>query len=372
MLLISNSLLWSFFYFFNLFYVLILFSCILYIIPTFKEFFNFSRFKRASTFEFITGYDFFWILAPYFFLLFVINSSWSSNSLLIWFGNLCFSAFQYKFFFLILFCFFLIFLSYSTVFYYTSKDNYDYLITFIHFFLWLFLIFFSNNLFTVVFFIEILSTLVFLLIVSSTFSTTYFYNNLNLNLSNYFSNTMPFFFIQTLIFFFWISLLASLNLFFSITLIYLNFYTLDWYFLEATFLFFLNFSTLNDYYTAVVLWFNFIFSLFLKSGMAPFYFWKPAFFKGLSFHSLYFYIFIFYFFIFLFFIQLLIVNLNDLFFFFVNINIFIITIGFIFLLFFLCEAYYLKAFFALSSILNSLFVFLAMSGSNMSDLFFLI
>jgi len=41
--------------------------------------------------------------------------------------------------------------------------------------------------------------------------------------------------------------------------------------------------------------------------------------------------------------------------------------GVLLLMFILCEAYYLKTFLALSSILNTLFVFLALSGVHITD-----
>jgi hypothetical protein len=88
-------------------------------------------------------------------------------------------------------------------------------------------IIFTNDIFNLYVFIEILSTLITLLLITSTFSTTYFYNNLNLNLHNYFNNTTPFFFVQMLMYFFWISLISSLNLFFFLILFYIKFLTFD-------------------------------------------------------------------------------------------------------------------------------------------------
>src|SRR5438132_807957 len=40
------------------------------------------------------------------------------------------------------------------------------------------------------------------MLITSTFSTTYFYNNLDLNLNNYFSANTPFFYLQMLMYFF--------------------------------------------------------------------------------------------------------------------------------------------------------------------------
>jgi len=78
----------------------------------------------------------------------------------------------------------------------------------------------------------------------------------------------------------------------------------------------------------------------------------------------------FYFFIFIFFLYFFLIYLNEIFFFFIGINISLLISGFFILLFILCEAYYIKAFLAMSSILNTLFVFLALNGTNMVDFFF--
>ena len=65
------------------------------------------------------------------------------------------------------------------------------------------------------------------------------------------------------------------------------------------------------------------------------------------------------------------IYLNEIFYFFISINIVLLLFGFFILLFILCEAYYLKAFLAMSSILNTLFVFLALNSTNISDFFLL-
>ena len=233
-------------------------------------------------------------------------------------------------------------------------------------------LFHANTLFTVIFFIEILSTLVFLLLITSAFSTTYFYNNLNLNLHSYFNPSTPLTYLQMLMFYFWISLIASLNLFFFFILFYLKFFTFDWFLLEFIFYYIILANDYKDVFFIVFVWLNLLFSIFLKCGLVPFYFWKPAFFKGIPLHALFFYIFFFYFFIFLFFIYFFLVYVNEVFFFFLYVNVCLLLVGFLILLFILCEAYYLKAFLALSSILNTLFVFLALNGITFTDFIFFI
>jgi len=260
---------------------------------------------------------------------------------------------------------------YTTSFYFSNKQTYDFIIIIFNFFYWIFFLFLSNNLFTFIFFIEILSTLIFVLLINSTFSTVYFYNNLDHNLHSYFSNSTPVFFLQTLMYFFWISLITSLNLFFFLVLFYIKFLTFDMNLFEFVFY---NLTVLHDFkdlFSILIIWFNFLFCVFLKCGLVPFYFWKPIFFKGIPLHSLFFYVF-FYFYLFLFVIFFILTFATEIFFFFVFVNILLILIGFLMLLFILCEAYYLKAFFALSSIINTLFVFIALNGSQLPSILFFI
>jgi hypothetical protein len=370
MFVITFSMLWSFTYFFYLLYLIIIFSIIFYTLPITKNLANFSKFKKNLNFEYTSGFDLYWVMVTLLVLIFFINFSWNAPVISAWFGNLIFSTFQYKISFLIIFIFYLIISAYMTSFYFSAREIFDFLIVCINFFFWIYFLFLANTLFTVIFFIEILSTLVFLLLVSSSFSTTYFYNNLNLNLNSYFNATTPFFFLQMLMYFFWISLISSLNLFFFLILFYIKFLTLDWFIFEFIFYYIVNLNDIKDMFFIVFVWFNFLFCIFLKCGLVPFYFWKPVFFKGIPFHALFFYIFFFYFFLFLYFIYFFLIYMNDIFFFFIYVNIIILIIGFFVLLFILCEAYYIKAFLALSSILNTLFVFLALNSINISDFFF--
>ena len=202
MFFISFPILWSFSYFFLFIYTIVIFSIILYALPTLKNSLNYSFIKNKNTFFYLSGFDLYLFMLTPLFLLLILHFSWSSNMFLVWFGNLIFTGFQYKIFFFFFFFFIIIISVYSSSFYFSSKEVYDYIITCFNFFYWLFFLFSANTLFTFIFFIEILSTLIFLLLITSTFSTLHFYNNLNLNLHNYFNQTTPFFFIQMLIYFF--------------------------------------------------------------------------------------------------------------------------------------------------------------------------
>jgi hypothetical protein len=370
--ILTQSIIWSSFYFSILIYLIFIFSSILYLASNVQTFTRYQIKSNHTSFLFISGTDLLLLLATPLFLMLLLNYSWTSPVILSWFGHLIFNAFQLKINYLIGIVFLYVWVVYATSFYFASQEIYDYTIVTYSFFLWLLLLFTANNIFTVIFFIELLSTLIMLLLITSVFSSTYFYNNLSLTNHSYFNQSTPFAFLQTLMFFFWISLVSSLNLFIFLILFYIKFVTLDWFTLEVVFSYVVSNSDLRGLFFISLIWLSFLFCLFLKCGVVPFFFWKPIFFKGMSFHSLFFYITFFYFFIFLFFIYFLLFYLTDLFYFNLSINLIMLMTGVIMLIFIMCESYYLKAFFAISSILNTLLMFLAMISYSTCDFLFIL
>ena len=106
MFFITFSTLWSFSYFFIYIYTIVIFSIIIYIIPSIKDIINYNKFKKNNIFEYLTGFDLYWLLMSPLLILILINFSWCSYSLSSWFGNILFSSFQYKINYLIFFFFF--------------------------------------------------------------------------------------------------------------------------------------------------------------------------------------------------------------------------------------------------------------------------
>ena len=364
MFIITLTALCNLFYFLTIFYLLFVFCAVFYLFFSLPTYFGFTKFSKTS-FQLFNGIDFLPILFVFIFLNFFLNYSWTSYSVYSWFGHLIFTNVQKNFFFLSLFILTLIFTAHLTSFYIISHELFDYLITVLNFHVWTTFLFYANSFFSVVFFLEILSTLIFLLVVSATFSSTYFYNNLNFNEHLYFTGTLSNTYLHSLMTFFWISLISSLNLFVSLIFFYCKFLSFDWYLLEITlFTYFLTDSALSII-SFFMVWAFFFFFIFLKCGLVPFYFWKPVFFKGLTIYVLFFYIFYLYFLIFLFFTSFFLFYLTEMFsFFFFLFNLFLLC-GLIILFFILCESFYLKSFLALSSILNTLFVFIALASTSL-------
>jgi hypothetical protein len=366
------SSIWSLNFFFLFFYITLIFTITLYILSNSNEFTSVNSFKNVLKFTYLPGLNLSFIVFTPLLLILLVNLSWSSCSLMSWFGSLLWSTLQHKIIYLMLSSFSLIWLAYLISFYYSSSEVYDYTIVTYSFWLWLFFIFLSNNLITFIFLIEILSTLIMLLVITSTFSSSYFYNNLNLTRHSYFSQTLPTSYLNTIVFFFWTSLVSSLTLFVFLTLFYLQFFTFEWNTAEVIFNYLISMSNLKGVFTISLNWLLLVFCIFLKCGVVPFYIWKPMFFKGMSLHTLLFYTTFFYFFLFYFFIYFFLFYLNEIFYYNLFINLFILLLGLLILLFILCESFYLKAFIAMSSILNTLFVFLALNSYSMVDTLFLL
>jgi len=366
MFFLTISNIWNFSIFLPLTYFTFFISLSLYIIPLF--FTNTSK----NSFFFISLNESFYLIFLSCISILILFNFWSSHSLSLWFGHIIFSSFQYKITIFILFTFILFTFMYCSVSYLSSREVFDFLITQFNFLYWIIILFYANSIFTVVFIIEILSTLIFLLMLTSVFSSCFFYRNLDFSSHSFFESSTPYTFIQSILFFFWVSLLASLNLFLFIIFLHDKLFSFDWYLIEHVFLYFINISSYKDIYTLGISWFLILFSIFLKCGIAPFYLWKPTFFKGMSLSSLSFYISFFYFFLFLFFIHFLSSYCHQLFYSFTIFSMFIIFTGITVLLFILCETFFIKTFLAVSSILNSLLVILCISVPHTSDFFFLL
>ena len=204
------------------------------------------------------------------------------------------------------------------------------------------------------------------------FSTLFFYKNINFDYKIFFKNDIPYTVLQAFLFFFWISLITSLNLFVFIILFYNNVFTLDWYLLEHIFMHIVLISNFNHILYLGLSWFFIIFSILLKCGIVPLYIWKPVFFKGIPLVTLMFYILFFYFFLFLFFINFLLIYCNEIFYYYSFIIVIFIVLGLILMLSILCESFFLKTFFAISSILNSLLILLSLSSLHNFNLFLFI
>jgi hypothetical protein len=153
-------------------------------------------------------------------------------------------------------------------------------------------------------------------------------------------------------------------------LFYLEFLTFDWNLTDTLFSFLVSTASVKSVAVMSFSWLLFTLCVFIKCGVVPFYLWKPAFFKGMSILSLFFYVYVYYFSIFLYFIYVMYFYLNELFLFNLYLMSLLVIFGTVTISGLLFESFYIKAFLALSSILNSLLIFYGLCSLQSTDLFF--
>ena len=361
---------WSLTYFSLIIYLLFAFTAVFYLVPNLVAFTEAQATQRFSYFYSIEGSELLKVLATPIFLLLAVHLLWSGPALTAWFGHILFSCFQYKVTFILVAFLISYVCAFTASVHYSSSIVFDYTIVFMNFFLWLWMVFLSNNVFTFIFFLELLSALITLLLVTSTFSSTHFYNLSDLSNHSYFQTSTPTSFVQTLLVFFWVTLVASLTLFIFLIFFYLQFLTFDWNLTDHIFNFLLTTASLRSVFVLSLSWLLLLLCVFIKCGVVPFYLWKPAFFKGMSILSLFFYIYVYYFSIFLYFVYVMYFYLNELF----SFNLYLMSLfailGTVSISVLLFESFYLKAFLALSSIVNSLLIFYGLCCLNAVDLSF--
>lgn len=355
---------WSLHLFATFSYLLLVTSIVVYLLPVARSFFKNSAVRDKTNFSFLIPSDFMPVFMVVTFLLLLVLLTWSSSTLSAWFGHIVFSSVTFKIIGLVLLVFTLVTLLFCSTSYFSSKEIYDYVIVQFHFLYWVILLFLTNSLFTTIFVIEVLSTLILLLIITSTFSTTFFYNNLDLSFGHVFQNSVPTTYMQSLLYFFWISLISSLNLFLLLIFLFLKLNSLDYYLIEHVFSFFVSSSSPKEIASLWLVSFLLLLCIFLKCGLAPLFLWKLTFFRGLPTLAIAFYVCFFYFFIFLFFIHLITSYLSVLFFCFAWVNLLFVVLGLGLITLVLLESLYVKTFIALSSILNSLLVLMSLAASH--------
>lgn len=364
-MILNDASVWSFSFFTYYFYLVLLTSSILYFLPVLTNYGNnMSSSTVKNPHNLISGSELFSLQAFVTLLLLITLTSWSSSATVYWVGHLIVDNFQIRMIYLVTLSYTLLTLLSSSVSYFSSRDSYDYLIVQFNFIFWISLIYQSNSLFSAIFIIEVLSALIFLLIITSNISSFYTYSNLKTLNGHIMQNLTPYSYLHSLIYFYWVSLITSLNLFVFLLLSYAYFKTFELYISQSIFFQMTMTTSIKNLISTLSKWFFLVFFIFIKCGIAPLYFWKPIFFKGLTLHFVVFYTSFFYTFFFWFILNFLSNSLSTVFYFYSIIFVTFNLTGLLVLLTILLESTYLKSFFAVSSILNSLLVLMALITTN--------
>lgn len=248
--------------------------------------------------------------------------------------------------------FFIFIINLNVLFLYKSlflqKINYanDYFFSILNLTLFLPFMFFSNNVYSFIFFLEFLGILVFYkLIVSKTSSLDFFKKKKNFFFSKKYVNML---FYQ-----FWVTFFSTIFLFYFLMSIILMFGTSNWF--NLNFLVSINFSVyfFNEYYIIMSSMF-FIFFFFIKMGVAPMHLFKVEIYESIPYISILFYTTI-YISVFFVYFSYILSNLMNTFFYISAIFITLsVALGFLSFLNLIFNVQFLKSFLAYSTIINIL------------------
>lgn len=360
---------WSLAFFFCIFYLITIFLLAASTIPLVFSFTD-RNFKNTINYVHITASSMYKFMSTPIMIMFLLTFSWVSLTVNMWFGQIVMSTMQRNLTLLCVSSFGLVYYIYNTNIIYNTKDVYDFIITLFNTLIWTFLLFYSNNLFVVIFFIEILTGLTTLILITSAFSSTYNYQVWNFSKSLYFNSILPKSTLDTLIFFFWMSLISSLLLFIFMIFFYTHLLTFEFNLIEVVTSHILHTTTFKHFLAITLISTILIVIVFLKCGLVPLYAWKPIVFKGMTLHVIFFYICYYYYYLLMFFVYLFIIYCHDVLWESKVVTFILISfllVGIMALVFILTESYYLKSFLAMSSILNTLLIFLGLSSLSLSN-----
>lgn len=302
---------------------------------------NINTLKINSNSSFVSFYlylIFFKIIDTYFIR--------GKNSL-VWFNHFNVNNFTIYILYTFIFLSFLLFYMLKNV---TKKTNLtksiDYLFSINNLVLLLPYLFCVNTIFTFLFFLEVISVILFYKLISS---KIWFKDQKN---SKQISNNIPQNYINMIFFQYWITFFSTI----FITYFYINMFylygTTEWFIIQfLNSIDVINIQSNNNLLKFVVV--IFLLSVFFKLGLTPFHLFKIEVYKGLPYLSIFFYTTYYFSILFIYFLLLLSDNL------FVFISsyyiflVFLLSAGSLYIISLLFDVNFLKAFFAYSTIINT-------------------
>ena len=211
------------------------------------------------------------------------------------------------------------------------------------------LIFLTNTLFTFLFILEFTSVIVFYkFVVSKIWKIK---NNNDINNFTLFRN-LPNYYLNMLFFQYWATFFSSVLIVFSLISFIYIYSSTEWFMLNLLnkFNIQLNINKLNN----LILVFVLIFGFLIKIGFTPVHLYKIEIYKGLPFFAIFFYTTYYFLVFFMFFILLILLFLESFSVYWLYILSLIVVFGLLFVISLLFGVNYIKAFFAYSSVVNSI------------------
>lgn len=220
------------------------------------------------------------------------------------------------------------------------------------------LLFLSTNIVTFFFLLEVVSTLIlFKFVIGREWELL---NNFKkTNFFNFSNSTKSTSYVNIVFFQYWISFFSSVLIVYSLIMFFYLYGSTEFILINYLTNFDLFNNEISNNWLVLITYLSFFLGFFLKLGVAPVHFYKIELYKGLPFITLLIYTIYFFFIFFIYFIFLILLYLNNLVILWYNLGILILFVGVVIAIFLLFDVYSLKAFFAYSTVVNSM-LFLAL------------
>lgn len=234
----------------------------------------------------------------------------------------------------------------------SNVNNIDYYFSLLNLSITIPLLFLSNSLYNFIFLLEMVSILIFYKFSVSKF--WYKSSNDNFNKKNLLERFVSRSYLNVLFYQYWVNFFSSVIIIISIINVVYMYGSTDWVFLNL-----LNKINLNIYYfnsveMNVLLWVVMFIGFFFKIGISPIHLFKIEIYKGIPFISIFFYTTFYFTSYFIFFSLLIYKYLNSFKIFWWLITVIFVVVGMLYIISLLFDTNFTKAFFAYSTIANSL------------------
>lgn len=230
--------------------------------------------------------------------------------------------------------------------------NNDYYFSLINISIFIPLLFFSNSLFNFLFILEVVSIIIFYKFVVSKFwfnDRFSFFKKTNV-LERIFSRN----YVNVLFFQYWVNFFSSVVLIISIINITYLYGSTDWFFINLLNVINNNTFVYTDIEFNIIIWVSFFLCFFLKVGLTPSHLFKIEIYKGIPFVSIFFYTTFYFVSYFIFLTTVVQIHINSFKIYYYFFFLIFIIVGFFYTLFLLFDVSFTKAFFAYSTVVNTL------------------
>jgi hypothetical protein len=317
-----------------------------------------SKLNRTISNTLMIRHSILFIILTIFFLY-----SFKGHSTLVWFNHLNYTNLNFIIYYLFSIIMLIVLSCLNNRSHFIKNIQQEYVLSISFLNLFLPTIFFSTNLLTFFFIIELVSCLILMQFIVGK-DLDVFSSNKKTGYFNYRSNLKSHSYINVIFFQYWTSFFSSVLLVFSFLSYIHIFGTTEWVVMNFLMNYDLSNFSFNQNIKIIFTSIIFLISVFLKLGLAPVHFYKIEIYKGLPFVTILLYTIYFFFIFFLFFGMILVNYLSSAFIVWYNVGLLFLLIGVLVSVFLLFDISSIRAFFSYSTIVNSISFFILFISFN--------